>query len=167
VIKSGIDVNRPTERIDCRQDYSVWQFFLLWLHDYFHERPDFRRDHSGGQDDIWCYPGDEVGLIKDTTRIFRVFLQHGADPFAVISSVDFIDCYKQGATFNKATFLSVADVLGDLRAEATWQLAHYDDPHAWLALRLAVVGEMEELLDEAYTQRYLASSHATVLSTTA
>jgi hypothetical protein len=108
-----------------------------------------------------------VGLIKDTTRIFRVFLQHGADPFAVISSVDLIECYEQDATFNKATFLSVADVLGDLRAEATWQLAHYDDPHAWLALRLAVVGELEELLDEAYTQRYLASSHATALSTTA
>jgi hypothetical protein len=46
-------------------------------------------------------------------------------------------------------------------------LAHYDDPHAWLASRLAVVGELEELLDKAYTQRYLASSHATALSTTA
>jgi hypothetical protein len=167
VMKSGIDVNRPTERIDCRQDYSVWQFFLLWLHDYFHEQPDFRRAHSSSQDHVWCRPGDEVGLIKDTTRIFRVFLQHGADPFAVISSVDLIECYEQDATFNKATFLSVADVLGDLRAEATWQLAHYDDPHAWLASRLAVVGELEELLDKAYTQRYLASSHATALSTTA
>jgi hypothetical protein len=33
VIRSGIDVNRPTQRIDCSQNYSVWQFYLLWLHD--------------------------------------------------------------------------------------------------------------------------------------
>ena len=34
IIETCIDVNRPTPRRDCRLDYSMWQFYLLWLHDY-------------------------------------------------------------------------------------------------------------------------------------
>jgi hypothetical protein len=166
VIRSGIDVNRPTQRIDCHQDYSVWQFFLLWLHDYFHELPDFRESNFGGDDHEECHAEFGVEILKHTARIFQVFLQHGADLFTTISSVDLIECYEQDATVNKAAFLSVADVVKDLRAAATWQLADHDDPHGWLALRLAVVGELEELLDEACVQRDLASSHATALSAT-
>jgi hypothetical protein len=167
VVRSGIDVNRSTQRIGCDQDYSVWQFYLLWLQKYFREHPDFHTPYPPGDNSYEGYESEpRAKRVRDTTRIFRVFLQHGADPFAVISSMDWIECWERDFTVKQATFLSVADVIKDLRAAATWQLAHYVDPHAYLALRLSVVGELEELLDEACVQRDLASSHATALRAT-
>lgn len=162
LIRSGVDVNRPTERIDCRQDYSVWQFCLLWLHDYFHERPRARPDDFH---DL-CSTELSMRTIKDTATVFHTFLRHGADPFAMISSADLIECHKQDATANKPTFLSVADVVEDTRIAAERQLANHNDPHRLLTARLAAVGELEELLQEAFTQRYLSSSHATAINAT-
>ena len=163
VIRSGIDVNEPTRRIDCHQEYSVWQFFLLWLHDYFHQHPAPQFDWKLHE---FCEPEDGVKFIKDTTTIFQVFLQRGADPFVTISGVDLIECHKQNSAVSMATFLSVADVLKEILAAAAWQLTHYDDLHAWLSTRLAIVDELDKLLDDACAQRYLARAHATELSAT-
>jgi hypothetical protein len=70
MITDGLDVNQATQRAGCHQHYSVWQFYLLWLHDYFHERPTFREVHS----DWVCDHELQIQLIRDTTEVFRTFL---------------------------------------------------------------------------------------------
>jgi hypothetical protein len=157
MITDGLDVNQVTQRTGCHQHYSVWQFYLLWLHDYFHERLTFREDHSGGQ---ICDHESQIQLIRDTTEVFRTFLIHGADLSAMVSSVDLIACYERSVTVNMATFLSVAEILKDLRTITTSDLADHDDHHGLLTARLAVVGDLEKLLEEAWAQRYLTSLHA-------
>jgi hypothetical protein len=159
IIESGIDVNRPTKRLDCHQDYSVWQFFLLWLHDYFHEHPysrcDYYHDIHGKE---CCYTRNKAYYVKDTIEIFRTFLRHGANPFVVISSADLIECHQRDPPENKATFLNVADVVHDLRTVAMSDLACFADENGWLAAHVTAVEDIKTLLDEAYVQRYLASS---------
>ena len=159
IIESGVDVNRPTKRRYCHQDYSVWQFFLLWLHDYFHEHPHFRCDDSHVFDDEeCCYTRNKAYYVKDTIKIFRAFLRRGADPFVTISSTDLIECHKRDPPKNKATFLNVADVVRDLRTVAKSDLACFADENGWLAAHVAAVEDIETLLNEAYAQRYLAIS---------
>ncbi|GAB7331425.1 hypothetical protein MBLNU13_g02844t2 [Cladosporium sp. NU13] len=167
VIESGIDVNRPTQRTRCCQDYSVWQIYLLWLHDYFHELPEIPEleDHTADHDD--CHPEKGLKLIKDTLEVFRAFLIYGADPFAVISSADLIESYDGGDPINRTTRLSVADVVSDLRTAATSDLACFQDHHAWFATRLEVVGEFEKLLHEVLAQERSAPSHGSFLGPTA
>ena len=161
-IESGIDVNRPTKRLNCRQDYSVWQFFLLWLHDYFHEHPKFRRIYPALDDEESCYTRNKALYVGNAVKIFRSFLQHGADPFVVISSTDLIRCHERDPPNNRATFLSVADILQDLRTVAMSDSAHLADQAPWLAAHVAAVGDLETLLNEAYAQKYLASSRSEI-----
>jgi hypothetical protein len=167
LIGSGMDVNRATQRIGRYQDYSVWQFYLLWLHDYFHQHPELNEPYPGEVDHGQCDPEHGAKWIRDTTEIFRAFVQHGADPFAMISREDLITFHEPDATVNKPMFLSVADVVDYARAAAEWQLEIYDDPHWWLASRFAVASELQKLLQEAYAQGYRERSHATALRATA
>lgn len=158
IIEGGIDVNRPTKRLDCHQDYSVWQFFLLWLHDYFHEHPHFRCDCTAFIGRECSYTRNKAYYVKDTIKILRTFLRRGADPFVTISSTDLIECHKRDPPKNKATFLSVTDVVHDLRTVATSDLACFVNENGWLAAHVAAVEDIETLLNEAYAQRYLAIS---------
>jgi len=162
IIESGIDVNRPTKRLICHQDYSVWQFFLLWLHDYFHENPLFRCGCSTINDVECCYTRNKALYVEDAIKIFRSFLRHGADPFVVISSTDLIECHNRKPLNNRATFLNVADVVHDLRTIAMSDSARFADENPWLDAHVAAVGDLETLLNEAYAQRYRASSRSEI-----
>lgn len=169
VIRSGIDVNRPTRRSGCHQSYSVWQLYLLWIHDLFHEAPgdEYSESHCHQSDNDPCDPDTEARLVQNTIEIFRAFLAHGADPFAMISSVDLTECHKRDPAPNKATFLSVADVLEDLRAVCASNLQAAKEQHKWLTTRVTAVEELKKSLNEAYTRSYLASSHARITSNAA
>lgn len=98
--------------------------------------------------------------VEDTIKIFRTFLHHGADPFITISSADLIVCYEFDPLENKATFMNVADVVHDLRGIAMSHLVCCVDENEWLAVHVTAIEDFETLLNEAYAQRYLASSRA-------
>lgn len=122
IVRSGIDVNRPTPRHGCSSAYSVWQFFLLWLHDLVN--------------------AISASWYKDTgiCDIFQAFLQSGADPFAAVSSLDLFECFKGVSPPEKATLFTVAELLGDMRTE---RLQKY-----WTGKEVEVRNEFVDLLSE-------------------
>jgi hypothetical protein len=68
LIKTLTDVNEAVQRVKCSLDYSIWQIFLLWLHDGF------------------CWGEDHEGV--DVFEMLQAFLSYGADPCAVVSCED-------------------------------------------------------------------------------
>jgi hypothetical protein len=68
LIKTLTDVNEAVQRVKCSLDYSIWQIFLLWLHDGF------------------CWGEDHEGV--DVFEMLQAFLSYGADPCAVVSGED-------------------------------------------------------------------------------
>ena len=161
IIQSGIGVNQPTQRAGCQQDYSVWQLYLLWMHQYFCECSPFVYNGTHGRAEISLEV--EEAFIKDMREIFRIFLANGADPFAVITSADLIA--RHGHGFSKASFSSVADVVEDLRTVATSDLGCFDEHQEWLVARLTMIDDIKESLDAACMQNYLTSSPARAAST--
>lgn len=151
VIRSGIDVNRPTRRSGCCQDYSVWQFYLLWLHDYFDGI--FGDEGAERCGECCCITRDHAECL---VGIFRTFLQQKADPFAVISSMDLIQCHRRELSANEAAILSVADVVGDLQKLASSDITcSSDHMHTPVTPPVTVVGEIETLLNEAFAHAYI------------
>jgi len=139
IIETCIDVNRPTPRRDCRLDYSMWQFYLLWLHDYLHGK-------------VYGFVQRIAdSRIKAGTAIipFRAFLEHGADPFAVIASEDLYVCYVQKPGTKRPEFMSVTDILEDLSTKYT-----RGDPG-----RKTAVSGFVEILSDAIERWNVESQH--------
>lgn len=174
IVESGIDVNQPTRRFGCRSNYSVWQFFLLWLHDYFHQ--DWwdicTLDVEG-----FAYENaqHESAGFEHTLSIFRTFLEYGADPYTVIMSEDLIQCYLRNPAARKTTFLSVTDVVGDLERAAQdaatsvpdavrdEDSTYYEFWVTWCAAWAETTSGFRALLTEASARRF-AASNSTQLS---
>jgi hypothetical protein len=153
VLSSGIDVNRPTPRSGCRTDYSVWQFYLLWVHDWFHKF-DLEGEDDAFDDEMMR--DDRRDELEFLTNIFRLFLQSGADPFAVISSEDLIECYDD-YSYEEGTFLSVADILEDTRTVALPSAVAPNRSTEWIAVWEGAFGALEKALQEAFAQKDAAS----------
>lgn len=123
--ESGIDVNRPTQRSRSRFSHSVWQIYLLWLHDYFYENEwTLRTPHEDADRQSPYLMVDLEANIK----ILRAFLKYGADPFTFIPSgaLEHPRQYLPRTTVQDlpwttqaTTFLSVADVVRDLERITT------------------------------------------------
>jgi hypothetical protein len=109
-LASGIDVNRPTPRIGCRTDYSVWQFYLLWVHDWMYQY-DFQVEEYQLIDGMMWREN-----LEFLTNVFQLFLQSGADPCAVISRKDLVERWRGNNPTTKGhSRFSVADILEDWR----------------------------------------------------
>jgi hypothetical protein len=156
-LASGIDVNQPTPRSGCRTDYTVWHIYLLRLYDWFNMKCQYFRDSFAFADK------DAKNLTADLeflTKIFQLFLNSGADPFTVISSGDLLQDDQQEGSARKPTFLTVADIVEDLRAAVVSISASSQDFPAWYAAWEAAIAAFETSLQEAFAQRYAASRSA-------
>lgn len=163
IIRSGIDVNRPTRRSGCCQDYSVWQFYLLWLHDYFHRPPDDGAvECCGSEKDDCCVTRHDAKCAGNTVDIFRAFLQCDANPFVVISSMDLIECHRRELAASNATILSVSDVVEDLRKVAASNIAHLSEcTHtSWVTARITAAGEIGTLFTGSLAHLDILQPHA-------
>jgi hypothetical protein len=157
VLASGIDVNQPTPRSGCRTDYTVWHIYLLRLYDWFNMKCQYFRDPFALADK------NAKNLTADLeflTKIFQLFLNSGADPFTVISSGDLLQDDQQEGSAKKPTFLTVADIVEDLRAAVVSFSASSQDFPAWYAAWEAAIAAFETSLQEAFAQRYAASRSA-------
>jgi hypothetical protein len=156
-LASGVDVNRPTPRSGCRTGYTVWQIYLLRLYDWFHMRLySLQRRYEFTDKDAKNFIAD----LECLTNTFQLFLKSGADPSVVISGEDLIRRYPQDASGRKETFLSVVDIVEDLRSVAeSFSASCANDPERIAVWKIAIAA-FETPLHEAFAQRHAASRSA-------
>lgn len=137
VLNSGIDVNRSTQRPGCHFDYSLWQFFLVYLYSFVHRA-----------EIVYIRPGDRTYRRLDfgiVVNIFRVFIRSGADPFAVVASED-LDPDPLETLARTASFLTAADIVEDLDTVCRWnRYGGIELCEDWIA----GIGELKRLLAQA------------------
>lgn len=105
VLRSGIDVNRPIQRSGRHSNYSIWQFFLMYLFSFIHRA-----------EIIYSRPGERIFRRLDCgimVKIFRALIEAGANPFTVITNKNLDPNSLE--TVGRAAFpLSGADIVADL-----------------------------------------------------
>jgi hypothetical protein len=97
LIKTSTDVNEPVRRVECSLDYSIWQIFLLWLHNELY----------------WDREDEEIDVIE----VLQAFLSNGADPCVVVSGKDVANPdHEEGCTLGgSAALISATELLEDIR----------------------------------------------------
>jgi hypothetical protein len=101
-----------------------------------------------------------IADLECLTNTFQLFLKSGADPSVVISGEDLIRRYPQDASGRKETFLSVVDIVEDLRSVAeSFSASCANDPERIAVWKIAIAA-FETPLHEAFAQRHAASRSA-------